>query len=176
MDHLTTETFDQNARDALNDPQLRKALRKLASTFGDRRQAVLASVDNWEDLRERARAVKDETLAHLDKYLEAFADNAERAGAKIHWAHDAAEACAIVIRLLHERNATNIVKSKSMATEEIHLNDALEKIGLAPVETDLGEWIIQLARETPSHIVVPAIHKSKKQIAELFVEKLGIEP
>jgi L-lactate dehydrogenase complex protein LldF len=176
MNHLTTETFDQNARDALKDPQLRTALRNLASTFGDRRQAVLASVDNWEDLRERARAVKDETLAHLDKYLEAFADNAERAGAKIHWAHDAAEACAIVIRLLRERDATNIVKSKSMATEEIHLNDALERIGLAPVETDLGEWIIQLARETPSHIVVPAIHKSKKQIAELFVEKLGIEP
>src|SRR6266550_3636075 len=175
MDHLTTETFDQNARDALNDPQLRSALRKLASTFGDRRQAVLASVDNWEDLRERARAVKDETLAHLDKYLEAFADNAERAGAKIHWAHDATQACGLVIQLLTDRRATNIVKSKSMATEEIHLNAALEDIGLAPVETDLGEWIIQLAHETPSHIVVPAIHKSKRQIAELFVQKLGSE-
>lgn len=176
MDHLTPETFKQNARDALNDPQLRSALRNLTKTFGDRRQAVLASVDNWEDLRERARSIKDETLAHLDKYLEAFADNAERAGARIHWAHDAAEACRIVIRLLQECTATNIVKSKSMATEEIHLNAALEEIGLAPVETDLGEWIIQLAHETPSHIVVPAIHKSKKQIAELFGEKLGIEP
>ncbi len=176
MDHLTPETFKQNARDALNDPQLRSALRNLTKTFGDRRQAVLASVDNWEDLRERARAIKDETLAHLDKYLEAFADNAERAGARIHWAHDAAEACGIVIRLLHECRATNVVKSKSMATEEIHLNAALEEIGLAPVETDLGEWIIQLAHETPSHIVVPAIHKSKQQIAELFGEKLGIEP
>ncbi|HXD29725.1 MAG TPA: LutB/LldF family L-lactate oxidation iron-sulfur protein [Pyrinomonadaceae bacterium] len=176
MSHLTTETFDQNAREALNDPQLRTALRKLARTFGDRRQAVLESVDDWEDLREKARAIKDDTLAHLDKYLEAFADNAERAGAKIHWARDAVEACGIVIRLLNERNATNIVKSKSMATEEIHLNDALEAVGLEPVETDLGEWIIQLAHETPSHIVVPAIHKSKKQIADLFVEKLGIEP
>ena len=176
MNQLTTETFDQNARDALNDPQLRNALRNLTRTFGDRRQAILTSVDNWEDWRERARAIKEETLAHLDKYLEAFADNAERAGAKIHWAHDGMQACAIVIRLLHERNATNVVKSKSMATEEIHLNAALAEIGLAPVETDLGEWIIQLAQETPSHIVVPAIHKSKKQIAELFVEKLGIEP
>jgi L-lactate dehydrogenase complex protein LldF len=176
MDHLTTETFDQNARDALKDPQLRGALRNLTRTFGDRRQAVLASVADWEDLRERARAIKDETLAHLDKYLEAFADNAERAGAKIHWALDGPQACGIVIRLLRERDATQIVKSKSMATEEIHLNAALEETGLAPVETDLGEWIIQLAKETPSHIVVPAIHKSKKQIAELFSEKLGIEP
>ena len=79
-------------------------------------------------------------------------------------------------RLLQERNATRVVKSKSMATEEIHLNTALEAAGISTVETDLGEWIIQLAHETPSHIVVPAIHKSKKQIADLFVEKLGIEP
>src|SRR5712691_7928561 len=155
MDQLTTETFDQNARDALNDPQLRSALRNLTRTFGDRRQAVLASVGDWEDLRERARAIKDETLAHLDKYLAAFADNAERAGAKIHWAHDGTQAYDIVIELLREHGATNLVKSKSMATEEIHLNHALENIGLAPVETDLGEWIIQLAHETPSHILVP---------------------
>ncbi|MEP6635640.1 MAG: LutB/LldF family L-lactate oxidation iron-sulfur protein [Acidobacteriota bacterium] len=176
MNHLTAETFDANARAALADTQLRGALRNLASTIGERRKVALTTVDDWEGLREQARAIKDETLAHLDKYLEAFADNAERAGAQIHWAQDAGEACAIVLRLLRERNATRVVKSKSMATEEIHLNTALEAEGLTPVETDLGEWIIQLARETPSHIVVPAIHKSKKQIAELFVEKLGIEP
>ena len=146
------------------------------STFGERRKVAITTVDDWEGLRERARAIKDETLAHLDQYLEAFADKAERAGAQIHWAHDAGEACAIVLSLLRERNATRVVKSKSMATEEIHLNTALEAEGLTPVETDLGEWIIQLAKETPSHIVVPAIHKSKNQIAELFVEKLGIEP
>jgi L-lactate dehydrogenase complex protein LldF len=127
-------------------------------------------------LRERARAVKDETLAHLDKYLAEFADNAERAGARVHWARDAAEACAAVAGIIKGRGAARVVKSKSMATEEIHLNAALEHERLAPVETDLGEWIIQLARETPSHIVVPAIHKSKRQIAELFAEKLGIEP
>src|SRR5439155_978336 len=92
-----------------------------------------------------------------------------------HWARDAAEACAIVLRLIQEREATEVVKSKSMTTEEIHLNDSLESAGILPIETDLGEWIIQLAHETPSHIVVPAIHKSKRQIAELFVEKLGIE-
>jgi L-lactate dehydrogenase complex protein LldF len=175
MDHQTSETFDRNAREALRDPQLRGALRNLATTIGERRLVAITTVEDWEGLRERARAVKDETLAHLDKYLEAFADNAERAGARVHWARDAAEACAVVIRLVQERQATHLVKSKSMATEEIHLNAALEAVGLEPIETDLGEWIIQLAEETPSHIVVPAIHKSKEQIAELFVEKVGIE-
>jgi L-lactate dehydrogenase complex protein LldF len=176
MDHLTSETFDQNARAALNDPQLRGALRNLAHTFGEKRQFAINSVDDWEGLRERARVIKDETLAHLDHYLEAFADQATRAGAQVHWAHDAAAACALVLKLIRERDASRIVKSKSMATEEIHLNAALELEGLAPVETDLGEWIIQLAHETPSHIVVPAIHKSKQQIARLFSEKLGIPP
>ena len=176
MNHLTPETFDQNALAALADPQLRGALRNLANTIGERRSFAITTVADWEGLREQARAIKDETLSHLDKYLETFADNAERAGAQIHWAHDAAEACGIVLRLIRERNATHVVKSKSMATEEIHLNAALEVKGLEPIETDLGEWIIQLAHETPSHIVVPAIHKSKKQIADLFVEKLGIEP
>lgn len=176
MNQLTAETFDRNARAALSDVQLRAALRNLTKTFGERRKVAVTTVDDWEGLRERARAIKDETLAHLDRYLEEFADNAERAGARVHWARDASEACALVLRLLREREATRVVKSKSMATEEIHLNAALEAEGLAPVETDLGEWIIQLAHETPSHIVVPAIHKSKKQIAELFSEKVGIEP
>ena len=176
MHQQTSETFDRNAREALADPQLRAALRNLAATFGERRKLAVRTVGDWEALRERARAAKDETLAHLDRYLEAFADNAERAGAKVHWARDAAEACALVSELIRGRGATRLVKSKSMATEEIHLNAALEAEGLAPVETDLGEWIIQLAHETPSHIVVPAIHKSKRQIAELFAEKVGVEP
>jgi L-lactate dehydrogenase complex protein LldF len=173
---LTSETFDRNAREALQDVQLRGALRNLAATIGGRRREAIATVDDWEGLRERARASKDETLAHLDKYLEAFASNAEKAGAQIHWARDGAEACRIVLGLIRGRGASRVVKSKSMATEEIHLNAALEAEGLAPVETDLGEWIIQLAHETPSHIVVPAIHKSKRQIAELLSEKVGIPP
>lgn len=176
MPHLTSETFDQNARDDLRDVQLHGALQNLASTFGERRQAAIRSVDDWEGLRERAREIKDETLSHLDKYLEQFTENAEKAGAMIHWARDGKEACDIILALINELSATKVVKSKSMATEEIHLNHALEAAGINPVETDLGEWIIQLAEETPSHIVVPAIHKSKGQIADLFVEKVGIEP
>ena len=175
MQHLTAETFDQNARDALADPVLHGALRHLADNFGERRKIAMASVDDWEGLREQARAVKEETLLHLDKYLLQFVENVEHAGVKVHWARDGKEACKIVLALVNERNAKMVVKSKSMATEEIHLNHALEAEGIEPIETDLGEWIIQLAGETPSHIVVPAIHKTKAQIADLFVEKVGIE-
>jgi L-lactate dehydrogenase complex protein LldF len=176
MHQQTTETFDQNARAALQDVQLRGALKNLAATFGERRKLAVRTVEDWEGLRERARAAKDETLAHLDKYLTDFADNAEQVGAQIHWARNGAEACRVVLELIRARGASRVVKSKSMATEEIHLNAALEAEGLAPVETDLGEWIIQLAHETPSHIVVPAIHKSKGQIAALFAEKIGVPP
>ena len=175
MEHLTAETFDQNARAALRDPVLHGALRNLADNFVGRRKNAIASVDDWEGLRERARSIKEETLLHLDEYLLKFVENAEKAGAKIHWARDGKEACRIVIDLVKDRDASMVVKAKSMAGEEIHLNEALEKVGIEPVETDLGEWIIQLAGETPSHIVVPAIHKAKQQIADLFVEKTGIE-
>jgi L-lactate dehydrogenase complex protein LldF len=176
MSHPTAETFDQNAKVALKDSQLRGALNNLANTFGERRKIAINSVDNWEGLREKARKIKDETLLHLDQYLEKFTENAEKAGAKIHWAVDGKEANEIILGLIRERNAKNVVKSKSMVSEEIHLNAALEKEGIFPIETDLGEWIIQLAEETPSHIVVPAIHKTKKQIADVFVEKVGIKP
>ena len=159
----------------MQDPVLHRALRHLAENFGEKRKKAIATVDDWEGLRDRARAIKDETLLELDTYLEQFAANAENAGAKVHWARDASEACAIVLQLIKDRGATNVVKSKSMVTEEIHLNKALEADGIQPIETDLGEWIIQLAGETPSHIVVPAIHKTKAQIAELFVGKVGIE-
>jgi L-lactate dehydrogenase complex protein LldF len=175
-EHRTSETFDRNALEALSDEPLRAALRNATGLFGERRRAAVAEVPDWEALRERARAIKEETLARLDVYLEEFAANAERAGARVHWARDAAEACEAVARVARERGARRIVKSKSMATEEIHLNRALEAGGLEVVETDLGEWIIQLARETPSHIIVPAIHKSKRQIAELFADKLGVPP
>jgi L-lactate dehydrogenase complex protein LldF len=175
MDHPTAETFDQNALAALKDPQLRGALQNLAKTFGERRTVAIRSVDNWEALREKARQIKDETLLYLDRYLEQFAENAEKAGAKIHWAVDGKSANEIILGLIRERNAKNVVKAKSMVSEETHLNAALERAGIFPVETDLGEWIIQLAEETPSHIVVPAIHKTKNQIAKVFAEKVGIK-
>src|SRR6266404_1346870 len=176
MNPLTTETFDANPRPALKDVQLRGALRQATSLFGKRRLAAANSLPDWEDLRAEARRIKDETLLNLDQYLEEFTANAEAAGARIHWARDAAEANEIVKRLARERAARLVVKSKSMTTEEIHLNAALETVGIEALETDLGEYIIQLAGETPSHIIAPAIHKTRYQIADLFVEKLGIAP
>jgi L-lactate dehydrogenase complex protein LldF len=176
MNHLTSETFAENAKAALNDVQLRGALRHATSLFGKKRREAAASVDNWEELRSDARAIKDDVLLHLDRYLEAFVENAERRGAKFHWARDAAEANDIICRLTLARGARNVVKSKSMTTEEIHLNSALERAGMKVVETDLGEYIVQLAHETPSHIIAPAIHKSKRQVAELFTTELGMPP
>jgi L-lactate dehydrogenase complex protein LldF len=176
MNNLTSETFDANARAALADTQLRGALRNATSLFGKRRLAAARSLANWEDLRTEARRIKDETLLHLDKYLDEFTANAAQAGAQIHWARDAAEANEIVKELARTRGAKLVVKSKSMTTEEIHLNAALEAVGVEALETDLGEYIIQLAGETPSHIIAPAIHKTRYQIADLFVEKLGIAP
>src|SRR6266496_533621 len=176
MNHLTTETFDENARAALTDSHLRGALRNATSLFGKRRLAAATGLANWEDLRTEARAIKDEVLLHLDRYLESFVSKAEGRGAKVHWARDAAEANAIICNLALGRGARTVVKSKSMTTEETHLNTALEGAGMQVVETDLGEYIIQLAHETPSHIIVPAIHKTKKQISELFTEELGTAP
>ncbi len=174
---LSSETFAENARAALGDAVLRGALRKATDLFAERRATAMASVPDWEALRERARAIKDRTLSELDRYLEEFAANAESAGARLHWARDAREACESVATIARESGARRLVKSKSMTTEEIGLNQALVRsVGTEPIETDLGEWIIQLAGETPSHIIVPAIHKTKAQIAELFVEKLALAP
>jgi L-lactate dehydrogenase complex protein LldF len=176
MNHVSSETFGENAKAALADTQLRGALRHATSLFGKRRLEAASGLENWEDLRTQARAIKDEVLLNLDRYLEEFVSSAEKRGAVVHWAGDAAEANRIICDLASERNARTIVKSKSMTTEETHLNAALEAAGMQVVETDLGEYIIQLAHETPSHIIAPAIHKTKGQVAELFTATLGIPP
>lgn len=176
MNHLSSETFGENAKAALADVQLRGALRHATSLFGKRRLEAARGLENWEELRTRARAIKDEVLLNLDRYLETFVANAEQRGAVVHWAQDAAEANRIICALSRARNARTIVKSKSMTTEETRLNAALEAAGMQVVETDLGEYIIQLAHETPSHIIAPAIHKTKRQVAELFTAALGMPP
>ncbi len=176
MNHLSSETFKENARAALADTQLRRALKNATSLFGERRKEAAASLPNWEELRNQARAIKDEALLHLDRYLKEFVRNAENRGAKVHWARDAAEANQIICGLAISRKARIIVKSKSMTTEETHLNDALEAAGMQVVETDLGEYIIQLANEPPSHIIAPAIHKTRQQVSELFTAELGMPP
>ena len=176
MNPLSSETFRENAKAALADVHLRGALKNATSLFGERRKEAAAGLPNWEDLRTYARSIKDEALLHLDRYLEEFVQNAENCGAKVHWARDAAEANAIICGLAKAGNARTIVKSKSMTTEETHLNDALEAAGVQVVETDLGEYIIQLAEETPSHIIAPAIHKTRRQVSDLFTSELGSPP
>src|SRR5215813_13227039 len=176
MNNLSSETFKENAKAALADVQLRVALKNATSLFGERRKQAASSLPNWEELRTQARAIKDEALSHLDRYLKEFVRNAESRGAKVHWARDAAEANGIICKLAKAHHARIIVKSKSMTTEETHLNAALEAAGMQVVETDLGEYIIQLADEPPSHIIAPAIHKTRRQIAELFTAELGMPP
>ena len=175
-EHLSADQFPANSRAALRNEPLRAAMRNATGIFADRRRNALAEVPDWQGLRARAAYIKRETLARLPLYLEEFASQAENAGAEVHWARDAAEACAIVGRLAQRMDARRIVKSKSMTTEEIGLNTSLDVDGRHPVETDLGEWIIQLAGELPSHIIVPAIHKSRADVAQLFVDELGIAP
>lgn len=133
------------------------------------------SIPEWEQLRELAATIKRHTLAKLPQYLEEFERNATRMGAVVHWARDAEEHNRIVLQILEEQGAKKIVKSKSMLTEECHLNPYLERHGIQVVDTDLGEWIVQLRNEPPSHIVMPAIHIKKQEISELFHEKLGTE-
>ncbi len=138
-----------------------------------KRDRQAASLPEWEHLREMASNVKNYVLTHLPQLLEQFANNAEAKGAKVHWAADAAEHNEIVLSILKKHEAKNIVKSKSMLTEECHLNSFLERNGYEVVDTDLGERIVQFRKETPSHIVLPAIHIKREEVGETFHEHLG---
>jgi L-lactate dehydrogenase complex protein LldF len=170
--HLGTEKFSEHAAQALQDAPLQEALQRLVDNFAPRRVEAMAALGNAEELRSHARAIKEQAIARLDEYLELFADRLQLLGAHVHWAHDAAEARQIIGSIAQQTDTRRIVKGKSMAAEEIHLNPYLEEQGLEVFETDLGEYIIQLAHETPSHIIAPAIHKTRQQIATLFHEKL----
>src|SRR5256714_12080377 len=171
--HLKSENFTANAEAAIADVGLQKRLRVL-DTFTLRRAAAFAELPEGEALRDRARAIKQQTINHLDHYLVELEANVERLGGHVHWARSGEEACRIILDIAHRNRVRRVVKSKSMATEEIHLNAALEREGIEAIETDLGEYIVQLADEPPSHILAPAIHKSKGDIAALFAEKLNV--
>jgi len=165
--------FALRAHAALEDAHLQEALGIATTKFIGLRKESFAGFPEGEALRDRARAIKEGTLQQLDRHLGQLADNIERLGGHVHWAATGDEARDIVLRLCRDKGVRMAVKSKSMATEEIELNDALEAAGVKPVETDLGEYIIQLAHEKPSHIIAPAIHKTKGQVAELFSKELG---
>lgn len=167
-------SFRTNAANALDNPSLRAAMRHATTTFGKKRVDAIGD-QPFEEWREKASEIRMDVLNNLDEYVEMFAQNATEAGAVVHRAKDSQTACEIVASLLKDHRADKVVKSKSMITEEIHLNAYLEKNGVKVVETDLGEYIIQIAGETPSHIIVPAIHKSRQQVGQLFCDKLGCE-
>jgi L-lactate dehydrogenase complex protein LldF len=140
-----------------------------------KRDRAASSLPEWETLREHAAAIKMHTVSRLAEYLEQFADNAQRRGMHVHWAADAATHNRIVLELLHSHRVRRVVKSKSMLTEECHLNPLLERHGIEVIDTDLGERIVQLRREPPSHIVLPAIHIKKEEVGQLFHEQLGTD-
>ena len=140
-----------------------------------KRDNMAYGLDEWEQLREKASAIKRHTITHLDEYLDQFATKAEENGCIVHWAKDANEFNEIVYGILKNHNVKKLVKSKSMLTEECGMNPYLEEHGIEVVETDLGERIIQLKGQAPSHIVMPAIHLNHDDVGELFEEKLGSE-
>ena len=167
----SSRTFPDNAVRAMADENLRAALNKVRDGFGGaRRQAAVDRLPEFDSLRDAARDIKDHVIAHLDHYLERFEQRVTECGGVVHWCETPDEARDLVLRLCAEVDARTVTKGKTMIADEIGLNPFLEAHGIAPIETDLGEYIIQLADEPPSHIIAPAIHKTKDQVADLFHE------
>ncbi len=173
--NLTPKLFKTYALKTLQDPQLRRAYRFATHHALEMRSEVIQDVPEWEDLRERAHRIKEEAINRLDHYLEKLENRVLANGGKVFWARDGQEARDYIIGVAQRTGARTVVKSKSMTTEEIGLSHELQKHGIEAVETDLGEFIIQLAKQTPSHITAPALHMTRQQVAELFSKKFGLK-
>ncbi|MEE8523056.1 MAG: LutB/LldF family L-lactate oxidation iron-sulfur protein [Thermoanaerobaculia bacterium] len=170
---VTSDRFRDGVRRALADERLQQAYGKATDRFQRGRSLAFEAFPEGEALRDLARRIKAATIDELDRHLLKLSESVTARGGEVHWAADAAEARRIVLELAERYGARRAVKSKSMTTEEIGLNEALEDAGIEVIETDLGEFIIQLAGETPAHIIAPAIHKTKDEVADLFAAKLG---
>ena len=168
-----TRNFRQGSASALADEQIQRNLDGLYSGFHSARLTASAATSRWDELRDQGRRIKWHVIENLDYYLELLAENVEKAGGHVFFAQDAKAASDYVVSVANSRGVEMVVKSKSMLSEEMGLNERLESEGIEPVETDLGEYIVQLAGDTPFHIIAPAIHKSREQVSELFAEKLG---
>ncbi|MFG1689614.1 LutB/LldF family L-lactate oxidation iron-sulfur protein [Nonomuraea sp. NPDC049269] len=168
--------FPTNAAQAVQNSQLRYNLRKATHTIRGKRANVVNELPDWQELRAAGKAIKDDTLRHLDRYLVQLEEAVTRAGGHVHWARDADEANRIVTRLVQATGETEVVKVKSMATQEIGLNEALAAQGITAYETDLAELIVQLGDDFPSHILVPAIHRNRAEIREIFLDKMRPVP
>ncbi len=175
-------SFPAAARVALADAQLRRNLGKATTAIRAKRAAAVAELDDWEALRDAGAAIKERAMATLPEQLERLEASVTRAGGTVHWARDGAEANAIVAGIARDHGAREVIKVKSLATDEIGLNEALEARGITPIETDLAELIVQLGDDEQSHILVPAIHRNRAEIAALFErtiaagQRLGLEP
>lgn len=172
--HSSPEHTKAYIKEALSDSRLRDAVLKATTSSVDTRQQRVDEIPYWEELRYKAHAVKRDVMDNLAGYLEQFEENCTRNGIKVHWVQDSEEARKVILKLAADNDVKKIVKSKSLTTEEIHLNDALIENGIETLETDLGEYIVQLKEQIPSHLIIPAMHLSKKDVGELFAEKLGI--
>ncbi len=168
MQHATSHDFKNNAQRALGDQQLQRALGHVKKNFVERRAAAAARLPEFEALRDHARAIKDHVLDNLDVYLERFESKVVANGGQVHWCEDAEAARQTILRICRSVNAKLVTRGKTMIGEEIDLNSFLEANAITPVETDLGEYIIQLRHEPPSHLIAPAIHLNKEQVAEAF--------
>lgn len=175
MNPAAKPSFDERVDQAINDPFLQQSLRAAQHRLRTGKADAAEELGNWEAWRTRAEAIRSHTIEHLDYYLDQFSTNVEKNGGKVFFADTETEAVQYILDLAKEKEAKTVIKSKSMVSEEMHLNQKLNEIGVQAIESDLGEFIIQLAKEVPSHIIVPAIHKNRQQIAELF-SKLTDEP
>ena len=175
--HSQAMFFTERAALKTRNPVLQKALQKAKPLFSGKRAKAMAALPDdgldFEQLREACAAIRDRALSDLDVWLEIFEENARARGAEVLWARDGAEICDLVIDVARRHGVKKVTKSKSMLSEEAQLNGALEAAGIEPVETDLGEYIIQLAGEAPSHIIAPAVHKTLAEVEALFAEKHG---
>jgi L-lactate dehydrogenase complex protein LldF len=168
---ITAMHFRRKAAESLDDEKLQQALKKLQSKFVDSRATAIAELPNFTEIRDAAADIRERVINHLDGYLLRFEQEATARGAVVHWAEDIEDANRLVVEIARRHGVCKAVKSKSMVTEECGLNDYLASVGVEVLETDLGEYILQLAHEPPSHIVAPVVHKSKEQIADLFEKK-----
>ncbi len=164
----TSPAFKENARKAIADVGLQKALARTKPQFHGKRAKAVAALPEFEQLRDIGREIKNHTLAHLDFYLETWAANVERAGGQVHWCATADEARAAVLGICERAGAKTVTKGKSMISEELGINEHLEQHGITPIETDLGEYILQLRNEPPSHIIGPAFHLNREDWEESF--------
>ncbi|MBV9155222.1 MAG: iron-sulfur cluster-binding protein [Acidobacteriaceae bacterium] len=166
--------FPAAAKDLLANAQLRKNVRHATDVITNKRAKVVVEMSDWQALRESGHRIKEHVLRHLDYYLDQFEAACTAAGGRVHWARDADEANRIIVEILHTHKASEVIKVKTMTSDEIGLNAALESAGIQPQETDLADLIVQLGNDKPSHIVVPALHRNKTEIRRLFLEKMNL--